>query len=146
MNNRKLFMKLRFVDHLHRKKCDEIVKEEDLYYRQLPVLDILSELNTASQKEIADAMHLSPPAITQTVQRLAKHGYLRMEVDENDRRSHRLELTEKGKKQHQICFARLQKLDADITGSISPADLLVFDRVLDQMVAALHGMEKEESQ
>ena len=144
MGYRKLFMKLRFVDHLHRKQCDDIVKKAELFYRQLPVLDVLSELGSASQKEVADRLHISPPAITNTVKRLTKHGYVEWEVSENDRRLHRLALTEKGRKEHLICFGKLNQMDHEVLDGIDPEDLKVFEKVLDQMIEKLHSLEKGE--
>lgn len=64
---------------------------------QLPVLKILSQEEGASQKELAERIHVKPPTITVTVQRLEKAGMVRREADWLDQRKSRIFLTDKGK-------------------------------------------------
>lgn len=65
---------------------------------QLPVLKILSQEEGASQRELAERIHVKPPTITVTVQRLEKAGMVRRESDWLDQRKSRIFLTDKGRK------------------------------------------------
>ena len=46
----------------------------------LAILDILQRDNTVSQREIAAAVHLSPPAVQRRIQRLRDSGIIRAEL------------------------------------------------------------------
>ena len=97
MEYRHIFWKLGFAKHLHRKRIEAIINELGLFDGQFPILDVLDELGTASQKEVANKLHVSAASMTNSVKRLEKNGYLTCIVSSKDRRSHQLSLTEKGK-------------------------------------------------
>ena len=137
MDYRELFFKIRVVAHLHRKRLDEVVNEADLHFGQLPILATLSKLGTASQKEVAKELHVSPPSITNSVKRMEKKGLLSCDVKEDDRRLHVLKLTEKGQEAKQYCFERFQALDKEICQEITEEDLVIFEKVLNIMMENL---------
>ena len=143
MNHRELFFKIRTLSHLHRKKMDDFVTEADLHFGQLPILGVLSELGTASQKEIAQRLHVSAPSIANSVKRMEKKGLLTCEVKEDDRRHHVLKLTDKGKEIKQTCFEYFQATDAMICDNISEEDLQVFEKV---MVMMINNLKKEKGE
>ena len=55
-----------------------------------------SEANV-SQKEIADAFEISPPAVAMLMKRLEKNGYIMRKSSHEDNRCNVITLTEKGK-------------------------------------------------
>lgn len=64
---------------------------------QLPVFAILREHEGISLRELADSLHIKPPTVTVTIQRLEKVGFVSKKPDEKDQRVNRIYLTEKGK-------------------------------------------------
>ena len=145
MDYRELFFKIHTVDHLHRKCCDEIVKEADLFFGQFPILGVLHRHGPSSQKEVAKELHVSPPSIANSVKRLEKKGLLTCEVSEDDRRSHVLQLTPKGLEAHQYCLNHFQEIDTLMCDNISQEDLIVFERVVNSMIDNLKK-EKEKGE
>ena len=52
--------------------------------------------NTPSQKELAEAMGISPAAVTTTLKRLEKEGYITRSVTDEDNRKNQIRITERG--------------------------------------------------
>lgn len=64
---------------------------------QLPVLGFIDQWEGTSLREMADKLHIKPPTVTVTVQRLERTGLVYRRMDERDQRVFRIYLTEKGK-------------------------------------------------
>jgi DNA-binding MarR family transcriptional regulator len=74
-----------------------LVEELDLTLTQLKALHALDiAAQETSVKELAEAMGLSLPAASRTVEGLLRRGYLERREDEHDRRVKRLRLTPAG--------------------------------------------------
>ncbi|TDC38620.1 MarR family transcriptional regulator [Actinomadura sp. KC345] len=65
-------------------------------------LDRLVDLGCEKRRvqEIAAAMYLSQSALSRTIARLEKHGYVQRGLCENDRRGIFVEITEAGRRRH----------------------------------------------
>ena len=57
---------------------------------------LLGETEGLRQRDVAERLHIGPPAMSEFVGHLENNGYLVREVDPQDRRATRLKLTEKG--------------------------------------------------
>ena len=88
-----LFMK---VDRHFMTKCFGQMQELGIYPGQIPVLGLVSGRDGLSQREIAKILHIKPPTVNVSIQRLEKAGFLYKKPDEKDQRVLRLSLTEKG--------------------------------------------------
>ena len=71
-------------------------REKGLYFGQPPILKYLKEHKNATQKEIADFLHVSPPSIANSVKRLEDAGLVVRLSDKKDARRNNLKLTQKG--------------------------------------------------
>lgn len=143
MDYRKIFWKIGLTKHLHRKRIEEILNEADLFYGQFPILDKLFQFEEASQKEIAKELHVSNASMTNSVKRLERNGHLVCRVSKEDRRSHKLRLTEKGKQAREHCIQRFIEMDQAVMEDIQEEELVVFEKVLDAMIEKLKDLEKE---
>jgi DNA-binding MarR family transcriptional regulator len=72
-------------------------RELGLHPGQIPVLDVIRKNEGVSLREIADQLHIKPPTVTVTVQRLEKAGMVYKKPDEKDQRINRIYLTQQGK-------------------------------------------------
>lgn len=142
MEYRHIFWKLGFAKHLHRKRIEAIINELGLFDGQFPILDVLDELGTASQKEVANKLHVSAASMTNSVKRLEKNGYLTCIVSSKDRRSHQLSLTEKGKEARRFCVEHFDQSDHAIMKGIAQNELEIFEKVLDNIIEKLKEFEK----
>ena len=65
----------------------------------------------ASQRELAQALRVSPATIAISLKSLERLGYVEKRVDKSDARRNRVLITEKGKAAVQQCFAVFQEVD-----------------------------------
>ena len=78
-----LFMK---VDRHFMTKCFGQMQELGIYPGQIPVLGLVSGRDGLSQREIAKILHIKPPTVNVSIQRLEKAGFLYKKPDEKDQR------------------------------------------------------------
>lgn len=83
---------------LHRNAIDKRFRENGLYFGQPPILKYLSTNKNATQKEIADYLHVSAPSVATSVRRMEESGLIMRDADKTDARRNNLRLTEKGRK------------------------------------------------
>ena len=72
------------IDRRFMAKCFGQMQELGIYPGQIPVLGLLAHKDGLSQREIAEKLHIKPPTVNVTVQRLEKAGFLYREADEKD--------------------------------------------------------------
>ncbi len=82
----------------HRNIIDKKFRENGIYFGQPPILKYLSENDNATQKEIADFLHVSPPSVATSLKRMEESGLVVRVADKKDARRNNLKLTEKGEK------------------------------------------------
>ena len=111
------------IDRRFMGKCFGQMQELGIYPGQIPVLGLLAHKDGLSQREIAEKLHIKPPTVNVTVQRLEKAGFLYREADEKDQRISRIYMTEKGKQDN-------EKILLD---GFSEEDLCLLRRFLDQI-------------
>ena len=83
-------------DHLE-KHCNNDLKRFDLTIAQIRVLMFLNERNGAktSQKDIEEHLEVTHPTVIGIIKRLEIKGFIRSEIDAEDRRVKNIYLTEK---------------------------------------------------
>ncbi len=82
----------------HRSFVESSFREKGLYFGQPPILKYLREHKNATQREIADYLHISPPSVATSVKRMEEAGLIMRVADKKDARCNNLKLTEKGEK------------------------------------------------
>ncbi len=82
---------------LHHEIIDESFREKGLCVGQPPILKFLSENKNMTQKEIADFLNVSQPAIAKSLKKMEESGLIVRFEDKKDTRCHKLKLTKKGK-------------------------------------------------
>ena len=83
--------------HLHRQLMTKLMSGQDAHPGQAFALRMLGANDGISQRDLAEAMHLSRPAVTTMLQRMEKAGLIDRRPDEHDQRVMRTYLTEQGK-------------------------------------------------
>ena len=83
--------------HLYRARAERRLTALGIHPGQLPALLLVSHQEGMSLKQLADALHVKPPTMTVSVQRMEKMGLLEKREDKKDQRVYQIYLTEKGK-------------------------------------------------
>ena len=81
----------------HRSVIESKFRENGLYFGQPPILKYLSENENATQKEIADFLHISAPSVATSLKRMEEAGLVVRLENKKDARKNTLKLTKKGK-------------------------------------------------
>jgi len=82
-----------------------------LHFGHPRILFTIAHLEGASQKEVADRLHVSPASLATSLKRLEKAGFLGRSIDDQDQRVNKIELTEKGKEAVNTCHLQMMSID-----------------------------------
>lgn len=119
--------------HLSMKKATQLFDKFDLKPSQAGILFMLNKSGGLSQREMAKFMNVTPPSITNTIQKMEKMDYIRRSPDEKDQRIMRLSLTERG----EACLKNIKtvaaEMDEQIFSGLSQEEKLLMRRLLLQM-------------
>ena len=83
--------------HLYTAQATHGFSSLGLHPGQIPVLFAVEHMEGPTLRELASFLHIKPPTVTVTVQRLEKAGLLEKKDDEKDQRIYHLYLTDKGR-------------------------------------------------
>ena len=75
-----------------------------------------------SQRDMADVLHISPAAVTNSLKAMEKNGYISREPEENDARRNRVELTDKGRAAVDGCEEALLTVSERMLAGFSPEE------------------------
>src|SRR5579862_5130665 len=92
------------------------------------VLSALADVGCVTQGALATHVHLEGATITHHVDRLEKAGLVRRQLDPDDRRVRRLELTDAGAELHARLLGAVIRLQQRVLAGIDPADMAVLAR------------------
>ena len=112
-----------------------LLAEADLPPAQFAMLNHFSHRPAREQRvaDLADAFEVNQPAITKTLQKLVKKGYLEVRPGEEDRRVRWHRITAQGLAAHDKARALFGPDLAKVFASWSEADLTDFNRLLDKL-------------
>lgn len=106
---------------------------------QLHLLQLIEHTQPANLKQLADAMRVTPGAITQLVDSLVTTGYLDRNPDAHDRRSSVVTLTDAGQEKIRKLTRHKQELLANVAADLDDDELQIFLRVQQKMLAYLEA-------
>ncbi len=119
MELRKLVCELISISAIHRYRITKSASSVGLYFGQPMILDYVLQHDSCTQKELAEAMHISAASIAVTVKRIEKAGLITRTPDETDSRKNHLSVTPKGKDAfmefRKICDATDEAMFRDFT-------------------------------
>lgn len=99
---------------------DNDLKAHDLTFSQAQVLVVIERSGgTIAQKEIEKILDVSHPTIVGLVNRLQEKGFVECEVDETDRRSKIVTLSEKAKLMGQLMREKRDQSDRELLEGLS---------------------------
>lgn len=96
----------------------------------------------ASQRELAQALGVSPATIATSLKSLERLGYVEKRVDENDARRNRVMITEKGIAAVKQCFEVFQEIDRRMMEGFTPQEQEDLDRLHRKMLDNLGEWKK----
>jgi MarR family transcriptional regulator, transcriptional regulator for hemolysin len=101
------------------------------------VLSALSDVGCMNQAALATHVHLEGATITHHVDRLEAAGLVRRQLDPNDRRVRRLELTHAGTELHTRLLAAVIELQQHVLAGLDGSERAALQKTLDTIQANL---------
>ncbi|MDH7554043.1 MAG: MarR family transcriptional regulator [Spirochaetota bacterium] len=109
---------------------------------QLAIMFLLYEKNNISMSYISNELELDNSAITRSIDRLEKYGFVKRVINSNDRREFAIEITESGMSEIQKAQKVIKEINNFIESKIKKERLAAFKEILDE----LNGILREELQ
>lgn len=101
---------IKIISNKVRAKGDMSLKKKGLTYSQMQLLFCLdNNSGKMSQKELEDKLDVAHPTVVGLVQRLEKSGYVKIQVDKNDKRKKVIVESKKAMKFKDEMFNRLHE-------------------------------------
>lgn len=117
--------------------------EINLTPEQYLVMDILWDADVMSQQSIADIIQKDKNSVTKFIDSLEKKGLVYRVVNKEDRRVNNIMVSEEGKKLKTKTTEVAIKMMRNVLNNIKEEDLLVFDKVMNQIKDNIDEAEKE---
>lgn len=135
------------VLHLTMRHSLHLLEEYDLKPGQVGTLMTLAKRGGLSQREVAEAIGVTPPSITVSLQKMEKQGYIVRKPDEKDQRIIRIEITDKGRKCVVLVEKVVDQVDEIVFEGMSAEEKMLFRRLLlqmnDNLLKRKNGKEQE---
>lgn len=136
----------RQVHQAHRAAVGEELARRGLSEVNPMILAILKHMEQTqpqsfSQRDMADVLHISPAAVTNSLKAMEKSGYISREPEENDARRNRVELTGKGRKAVDSCEEALLLVSERMLAGFSPEERALLADFRSRM---LHNLRRNE--
>lgn len=123
-------------------RCYRQITEQGLQPTQMPFLIMLHRNNGCSQKEMAEWLHIKPPTVNVSIQRLEKSGIVERKRDEKDQRIARIYITEKGKNIMKKILEEAKETEKLMFGNFSDAELCLLRRFFEQILKNTEDMQE----
>ncbi len=122
------------VSHLHHSAVEGRISRLGFHHSQHRTLMHLARYeHIPSQKELADAMGISPAAATATLKRLEKDGYIARTVTNTDNRRNEIRITDSGRRAVEESRAIFDGIDTAMFADFSDKELDAFTALLDRL-------------
>lgn len=95
----------------------------------------------ASQKELADALHVTPATVAMSLKSLERSGYVEKRGDPSDQRCKRIAITPKGLRAVEQCFTILRRVDEQMFDGFSPEEQEQLNSYHRRMLRNLRGSD-----
>lgn len=127
------------VSMLHRYRITSALSGLKIYRGQPEILGYLINNGDCSQRELADALGVSPASIATSLKRMSKTGFIQRTADENDRRINRLQITELGKEAFFAGKKECDKVDELMFNGFSEKEIADFSAMMLRIAENLSG-------
>ena len=128
----------------HRNIVDAKFREKGIYFGQPPILKYLSEHENATQKEIAEFLHISPPSVATSLKRMEESGLVVRLENKKDARRNTVKLTKKGKELHSFAENTFMRIDDIAYKGFTEEEMDLMVNFIERMNTNLTNFVKED--
>lgn len=144
--NKHFGKELRQVVNLFSRFVETKASEEGVTFVQGRFLHYISTKHEGGicQKDVEKEFNIRRSSATEMLQKLEKNGLIERIEDEEDKRSKRIHITEKGEKIENKIFGSICEFEKEIKKGISPEEIEVFFGVISKLKVNLQEFLKED--
>ncbi|MFO8055963.1 MAG: MarR family transcriptional regulator [bacterium] len=116
---------------------DRLFEDSEFPEVSMGYIGVLLELHREDDRTISDlsrAVRLEKSTMTGLIERMVRAGLIVREQDENDRRAHRIRLTERGREVRPLLDRVLSRSYSDLTRGLSNKDIEKTKQVLSRII------------
>lgn len=124
----------RCADHTVKRSISKAVEKTGVYRSQHRLLMILGKHPECSQSEIAEILNVSPAAVTVSLKKLEKGGYISRQSHENDNRINQIKVTEKGREAIDLSIEQFRMIDGALLAGFSDEELSLLEGFLARII------------
>ena len=135
----------RLVDRQFRRNVEHKVMDTGLYRSQHQMLMCLGDHPGCSQTLLAEKMGISTAAVTTTLKKLEKGGYIVREMSCEDNRTNQLQITEKGMKVIEQSRQLFGELECDMYAGFSEEELNQLQKYYERILENLKKQNEKEA-
>lgn len=128
----------------HRNIVDARFREKGIYFGQPPILKYLSDNENATQKEIAEFLHISPPSVATSLKRMEESGLVVRLENKKDARRNTVKLTKKGKELHSFAENTFMRIDDIAYKGFTEEEMDLMVNFIERMNTNLTNFVKED--
>lgn len=135
---------LMLANRRHHAFCDKEVSEIGMHRSQHHILmSIAMQNSTPNQKAIAKELNVSPAAITVSMQKLEKNGYIERNVAKSDSRCNDIRISPRGTQIIEQTAKKFDSVDEIAFRGFTPEELETLTDFLERICHNLHLPEEE---
>lgn len=120
---REIIRQFDLLSCVHRYYISKIAGKFGVYRGQPPIMDYLTVHGESTQRDIAEALHISPASVAVSVKRMVKAGLLEKTADEHDLRFNKIKITALGAERNRACRAAFDEIDGRMFQDFSQEEL-----------------------
>lgn len=144
MNYREIVHRFNKMNLLHRIYAGRAAQHHGLYFGQLAILEYIIKNENCTQKELSEAIGVSPPSIATSIKRMSKAGLIKKSEDDIDSRINRISITSSGREFAEKCRMDFDKVDERMFQGFTPQECDILVGYLDRLIANISQGEFED--
>ncbi|WP_173918455.1 MarR family winged helix-turn-helix transcriptional regulator [Halobacillus sp. Marseille-Q1614] len=121
---------------------NQALKDEDIYMSHWAVIFQLHQYDQLTQKELKEKLNIEGPPLSRTIKRLEELGYVSKKSHE-DKRTHALMLTEKGKSSYSRWEAAIQTAENELIQKFGEENKQELDCYIRKFSSVVSGRKTE---
>lgn len=129
------------LSRIIRTKFNEVLNEEGLFSGQHHIVMSLFHDDGQTVGQIAKHLGVAPATASVSIKRMEKAGFIKREADENDARTVKIFLTDKGRDVMQNIRDKMDEQEKKITSCLSESEVAYLTDTIDKIIK--NFMEQE---
>ncbi|MCC8069834.1 MAG: MarR family transcriptional regulator [Ruminococcus sp.] len=133
---------LMVTQSLFQRKVFSNLADTDLTIGQPKILDYLGKHNGSMQKDIANGCQIDTATLTGLLSRMEEKKLIVRKMENNNRRSSYVYLTDKGRESLNIVNSTFNQVEKEVLHGINPEDVDTFMNVLYKICSNMTNLEE----